>query len=118
MYKFTLNDLKTGYVVKFKNKRHGLVLIENGCAFGVGQIVHEWEDMASPIIHYNSKMENTVNRNLDIIKVFKPNRWPNISDLGCDCKKENLVWERQEPRKMTLEQISEALGYEVEIVDG
>lgn len=27
------------------------------------------------------------------------------------------VWERKEPKKMTLAQISEALGYEVEVVD-
>ena len=27
------------------------------------------------------------------------------------------IWERKEPKKMTLAQISEALGYEVEVID-
>ena len=34
-----------------------------------------------------------------------------------DNKYLTCIWERKEPKKMTLAQISEALGYEVEVID-
>lgn len=51
----------------------------------------------------------------DIMKIYesKANVLKNLFDrnyLTC-------IWERKEPKKMTLAQISEALGYEVEVID-
>lgn len=51
----------------------------------------------------------------DIMKIYKSksSKLENLFDniyLTC-------IWERKEPKKMTLAQISEALGYEVEVVD-
>ena len=51
----------------------------------------------------------------DIMKIYESNACVlgnlfNNDYLEC-------IWERKEPKKMTLAQISEALGYEVEIID-
>ncbi len=51
----------------------------------------------------------------DIMKIYESNAYVledlfNNNYLTC-------IWERKEPKKMTLAQISEALGYEVEVVD-
>ena len=51
----------------------------------------------------------------DIMKIYKSNACVlgnlfNNDYLEC-------IWERKEPKKMTLAQISEALGYEVEVID-
>ena len=51
----------------------------------------------------------------DIMKIYESNACVlrnlfNNDYLDC-------IWERKEPKKMTLEQISKALGYEVEVID-
>ena len=51
----------------------------------------------------------------DIMKIYESNACVlgnlfNNDYLEC-------IWERKEPKKMTLAQISEALGYEVEVID-
>ena len=55
------------------------------------------------------------NKDFDVMKVYisKSLILNNLFDnnyLTC-------IWERKEPKKMTLAQISEALGYEVEVID-
>lgn len=59
--------------------------------------------------------ENTFNGDYDIMKIYesKAHTLEHLFDnqyLTC-------IWERKEPKKMTLAQISEALGYEVEVID-
>lgn len=55
------------------------------------------------------------NEDLDIMKVYESKAYvlKNLfDDNGLKC-----IWERKELKKMTLAQISEALGYEVEVID-
>ena len=51
----------------------------------------------------------------DIMKIYESN----ARVLGNLFNNDYLecIWERKEPKKMTLAQISEALGYEVEVID-
>lgn len=51
----------------------------------------------------------------DIMKIYE-SKANVLSDLFND-KYFTCIWERKEPKKMTLAQISEALGYEVEVID-
>lgn len=51
----------------------------------------------------------------DIMKIYKSKAYA-LEDLFNDNYLE-CIWERKEPKKMTLAQISEALGYEVEVID-
>ena len=51
----------------------------------------------------------------DIMKIYESKAYV-LEDLF-DNKYLTCIWERKEPNKMTLEQISKALGYEVEVID-
>lgn len=55
------------------------------------------------------------NGDFDIIKIYE-SKTSCLKDLFKD-KYLTCIWERKEPKKMTLAQISEALGYEVEVID-
>lgn len=52
---------------------------------------------------------------LDIVEVRRPVKEYQL--CHCSWKDAPIIWERKEPKKMTLSEISEILGYEVEIVD-
>ena len=51
----------------------------------------------------------------DIMKIYESKAYV-LEDLF-DNNYLECIWERKEPKKMTLAQISEALGYEVEVID-
>ena len=51
----------------------------------------------------------------DIMKIYESKAYV-LEDLF-DNNYLDCIWERKEPKKMTLAQISEALGYEVEVID-
>ena len=51
----------------------------------------------------------------DIMKIYESKAYV-LEDLFNDNYLE-CIWERKEPKKMTLAQISKALGYEVEVID-
>lgn len=54
----------------------------------------------------------------DIQKVYMPKYYRCvISPIYAIPEDYELIWERPEKKKMTLEEIEEALGYEIEIVD-
>ena len=55
------------------------------------------------------------NGDFDIIKIYE-SKTSFLKDLFKD-NYLTCIWERKEPKKMTLAQISEALGYEVEVID-
>lgn len=54
-------------------------------------------------------------KDFDIMKIFESKAYA-LENLFKDNYLE-CIWERKEPKKMTLAQISEALGYEVEVID-
>lgn len=55
------------------------------------------------------------NGDYDIMKIYESKSYV-LEDLFEDNCLE-CIWERKEPKKMTLAQISKALGYEVEVID-
>ena len=119
MNKFNLDDLKTGHVVKFRNGEYGLVMCDLCCTYacdGIGVPNNGFVPFYLYDLDMKHKWEDRSHR--DIMEVYNPSHFPNIDNLQSDCSKKTLVWKRESPKKMTLEQISEALGYEVEIVDG
>ena len=66
---------------------------------------------------YNEKLNENgyYGEDFDIMKIYEPRA--NVLRNLFDDKYLTCIWERKEPKKMTLAQISEALGYEVEVVD-
>ena len=55
------------------------------------------------------------NGDYDIMKIYESNAYVLVNLFDDDFLE--CIWKRKEPKKMTLAQISEALGYEVEVID-
>ena len=67
--------------------------------------------------YYDEELNENLyfDKDFDVMKIYTSkafilNNLFNDNYLEC-------IWERKEPKKMTLAQISEALGYEVEVID-
>ena len=91
---FTKQDLKVGDRITLRN---GVSGIWDGHMIGAGALTYD---------EINEDLTNNgdLGSCLDIVKVEKP-------------KKYETIYEREKARKMTVKEISEALGYEVEVVD-
>lgn len=104
------STLKPGYVCVTRNGHYLMVLpTEDGlCLCG---------DDHGPLSGWNSDL--TFNpcgtSKLDIMKVYGLSKYPRFAcDRSSDGRK--LIWERKETKKMTVKEICDALGYDVEIV--
>lgn len=89
---FTKQDLRVGDRITLRN---GTVEIWDGSRIGP----LDYED-----INDNLTNNGSLGSKLDIVKVEKP-------------KKYKTVYKREKARKMTIKEISETLGYEIEVVD-
>ena len=106
LVKFTKSDLKNNMVVTFKNGFRGLVVdnIIIGNSF--------YCDLSD----YNDDLTTKDNfTSLDIIKVYNALFHRGFRSYLSDDNLE-LIWERQNPVKMTKEEIEKELGYSIEIV--
>ena len=103
-------ELKEGMIIECRNGHRYLLRKVNDVLIGS---------------NFDGCIKATYNENLcenyyhdetfDIMKIYisKSSKLASLFDnyyLTC-------IWERKEPKKMTLTQISEALGYEVEVID-
>ena len=103
-------ELKEGMIVECRNgsryllRKVGDVLIGSNFDGWIKTTYNE--NLCENYYHYET---------FDIMKIYI-SKSPKLEGLFAnnylDC-----IWERKEPKKMTLAQISEALGYEVEVVD-
>ena len=103
-------ELKEGMIVECRNKNRYLLRNVNDVL--IGSNFDGWIKAK-----YNENLcENYYHdETLDIMKIYiskslKLEGLFNNNYLTC-------IWERKEPKKMTLAQISKALGYEVEVID-
>ena len=78
-------------------------------------------DRFDELCYYDDNLINTEDEDLDIVAIYRPLKGLEQRPLNGFIDKQKrgltLIWERKEPKKMTLAQISEALGYEVEVID-
>ena len=102
-------ELKEGMIIECRNG--GRYLLRNVCHNLIASRTYAWFS-----INYDKNF-NDVDKEeeFDIMKIYTShsktlNGMFDDSELTC-------IWERKEPKKMTLEEISKALGYEVEIVE-
>ena len=128
----TLNDLTTFDICKFKNGTFAMVFPnKNDLIYGLSL----WSNMAITLCYlckynfdFTCKMDIEDAEGYNIVKIYKP--------LFCQCgvvkdffngkldesyflKNHDLfslIWQRKEPKKLTIKEISELLGYEVEII--
>lgn len=102
---FTKFDLENKMVVELKNGLKGIIV--DNLIIG--------KNFFSDLSEYNDDLTN-FGENLDIVKVYDTWAYMGFEDYLND---NNLafVWEREEPVKMTKEEIEEELGYKIEIIE-
>lgn len=105
-------EIKDGYllVVKTRGKIHNMT-VGNCCinSMGLGCVTpgeHYW-----PVDKFNA---DGVYMESQILAIY--GRTYNCCLLDNSTKDRELLWERKETKKMTVSEICEALGYDVEIV--
>ena len=118
----TLNDLKTGMIVTWRNGRKCIVLRDTP-KFGRLQYTNKnflvscCDNGWTTLCNYNDDFTNKIFDGYDIVKVEVP-------DHPCDCfnhERNNffngkVVWEENPVVKMTVSEIEKKLGYKIKIV--
>ena len=103
-------ELKEGMIIECRNGYRYLVKEQRGKL--IGSNFNGWIKLS-----YDEELNENeyFDEEYDIMKIYESNAYV-LEDLF-DNNYLTCVWERKEPKKMTLEEISKALGYEVEIID-
>lgn len=102
--------LKEGMIVECRNKNRYLLRKIDDTLIG-----SNFDGWIKAIYNENLCENYYHDETFDIMKIYK-SKSPKLENLFDNIYLE-CIWERKEPKKMTLAQISEALGYEVEVVD-
>jgi len=109
--KFTKADLKDGMVVEYNDNSFGKRLVVGDFLIG--------EDGYADLGDYNESLKNVVS-DLEIVRVYKIKCMGKISSIMYDVSLE-LIWERKEPKKMTIEEmrkkLEELTGEEIEVTE-
>lgn len=116
----TLNDLKTGMIITWRNGRKATVLRDtvgftnmfNGRNFLVTCSGDEWVKLAN----YNNDFTNRFLNTHDIVKVEVPNHPLYCFDYERKDFNSKVIWEEKTAVKMTVAEIEKKLGYKIEIV--
>lgn len=107
---FTKSDLKDGMVVEYNDNSFGKRLVVGDFLIG--------EDGYADLGDYNENLKNVVS-DLEIVRVYKIKCMGKISSIMYDVNLE-LIWERKEPKKMTVEEMKQKLeeltGEEIEVM--
>lgn len=96
---FTKSDLKDGMVVEYNDNSFGKRLVVGDFLIG--------EDGYADLGDYNENLKNVVS-DLEIVRVYKIKCMGKISSIMYDVNLE-LIWERKEPKKMTVEEMRQKL---------
>lgn len=103
-------ELKEGMIIECRNGDR--YLLRTAC----GELIASYNYKYMSIDYDEKLNENQYfNKDFDIMKVYTSKAF--VLNSLFDDQYLECIWERKEPKKMTLAQISEALGYEVEVVD-
>lgn len=103
-------ELEEGMIIECRNKNRYLLRKVNDVLIG-----SNFDGYIKAVYDENLCENYYHDETFDIMKIYisKSLNLKNLFDnnyLTC-------IWKRKEPKKMTLAQISEALGYEVEVID-
>lgn len=111
--KFTINDIKSGYVVKFRDGKLMMVMRAGDFEKILCDDEGDWIYMS----RYSSSFKHPILKRCDIAEVYGLVEEGHYEDAAfLDTDHRPLLWKRSEPVKMTVEEINKKLGYEVEIV--
>ena len=107
------NELEVGYLVEFKNGERKIVMPCNDPDYPIvlTNQYGEWSYLGV----YRDDLSSTIAKEFDIVKVFSFSRLV-YKTLSFNTNHRELLWERKDKKKMTVAEIENILGYEVEIV--
>ena len=126
MRDFTLKDLHSGYVVALRDGSLWLVArageyFERILVNGTGSWGHLDRNYNNDLT-MKRDVEGVLggNESRDIVKVYglvsSPRHWQNAASISSGLGYRPLLWARREVKKLTVAQVSDLLGYDVEIV--
>lgn len=114
---FTKSDLKTGMIIETRKGDKLLVLLD--CSYGYKKmslssdiIVDGHTEKWNRLGDYDDSLKSYTDSKLDIMKVYQVNHPYSVHTFDDLI----LIWERQEPQEMTVEEIEKELGYQIKIV--
>lgn len=116
-------DLMPGFAVRMRDGRTAMVAVyldgtevTRTLAYDIpGRVTegHHWISLT----HYNADLTHKMISSCDVMEVYGFSEYGYKSlDSSNPEKCRTLLWKRSEPKKMTVKEICEALGYDVEIV--
>lgn len=118
---FNKDDLKAGYVVK--TRARGLYMVTRN---DIDQLVMvDQYNGYMPLSEYNDDLTDSdrtsclgseADENYDIVEVYGYSAI-NGRTREIETAHRKLLWKREEPKEMTLEEVEKALGYPVKIVN-
>lgn len=100
----TKSDLKDGMICIARNGNKYMWL------YGALREVNSW------CTNTQENLKNEQCNEFDIMKIYEPIGETIWDMLNHNYSQDEPIWERVEPRKMTVAEIEEALGYPVEVV--
>ena len=109
-----VQNLKSGMVVELRDGSRYVVMVNEGGAIGIN-IKDDYTIVLSGsygIELYKKDLKHSFNKMRDVVKIGQI-RMDNFTRMTNDF---TPIWERDEPKKMTVSEICKELGYEVEIV--
>ena len=106
--------LKSGDIVVLRNDDKRKVFLDYETKhYGKGIISSIVEKYFNGLIEYDNQLICSLSPLLDIVQIYRPRYDSDVTSLNLDDYK--LIWERKEIKEMTMEEICNALGYEVKI---
>lgn len=106
--------LRTGHIVTYRNGSLRRVFLDTDM-FESNILIgdHVWNSLAS----YNDELlYDGGNADLDIMKIVTGTSILNLVNTDLDSITTTTIWERREPKEMTIAEIEQALGYSIKVV--
>ena len=109
----TLDDLKTGMIVKTREGKYNIVMrdfIDEGDILAGLSRNNKISETCTHLSNYNQDMTNSRFPHIDIMSVYAS--YPYSADT-----QKKLLWERKEYKEVTIRDIEEKFGCKVKIVE-
>lgn len=112
------SDLKAGYAVVTRDGHAGIIINTGHTELSIAYLDPSYRNGWDPVNCYLDDLTwGVLPCGNDICEVFGYPGWNGaLLAEHSICEHRNLLWKRKEPKKMTVAEVCEALGYDVEIV--
>lgn len=114
---FDKDSLKTGMLVETKNGAIWMVLRDSIYEDILLRVNNDSSvEKRIKFTEITKDLRHKTNDFLTIVKVVRPQFFPDIFNLGTEIASSTVVYHREEPKELTVSQIEEILGYKIKVV--